>query len=229
MDRKSTFLYIVMIINCPIARTILSYDILRYPTKKLYMSSARINFFDLQLDELRKTVISWEEKPFRAQQLHRWVYERGVSDPTRMDDLPQSLREKIQNYFNFGSLKIASEQISKDGTRKRAYELHDGQLIESVLMPYDDGRQTACISSQAGCAMGCVFCATGQMGFSRQLTSTEIFEQVQKYCAELIIQNQRLSNVVLMGMVRTWSSTYQKINILCVLRESLSQTMKMLW
>ena len=94
-----------------------------------------------------------------------------------MKNLPLDLRQKLKNFYTVGSLSIITEQISKDGTRKRAYALHDGQLIESVLMPYDDGRQTACISSQAGCAMGCVFCATGQMGFSRQLTSTEIFEQ----------------------------------------------------
>ena len=68
-------------------------------------------------------------------------------------------------------------QVSKDGTVKRAYALPDGQLIESVLMPYKDGRNTACISSQAGCGMGCVFCATGQMGFARHLKSAEIFEQ----------------------------------------------------
>ena len=77
------------------------------------------------------------------------------------------------------------------------------QLIESVLMPYTDGRQTACISSQAGCGMGCVFCATGQMGFSRQLTSSEIFEQAQRFSAELRADpagEKRLSNIVMMGM-----------------------------
>jgi len=79
----------------------------------------------------------------------------------------------------------------------------DRQIIESVLMPYTDGRQTACISSQAGCGMGCVFCATGQMGFSRQLTSSEIFEQAQRFSAELKSDSageKRLSNVVMMGM-----------------------------
>jgi 23S rRNA (adenine2503-C2)-methyltransferase len=84
--------------------------------------------------------------------------------------------------------------------KARAYELRDGQIIESVLMPYDDGRRTACISSQAGCGMGCVFCATGQMGFSRQLSSAEIFEQAQIFSTELKRRNERLSNVVFMGM-----------------------------
>ncbi len=91
-------------------------------------------------------------------------------------------------------------QVSKDGTVKRAYALGDGQLVESVLMPYEDGRRTACISSQAGCGMGCTFCATGQMGFARHLTSTEIFEQAKHFSAELTAKGERLSNVVLMGM-----------------------------
>jgi 23S rRNA (adenine2503-C2)-methyltransferase len=96
---------------------------------------------------------------------------------------------------------LVTEQVSKkDGTRKRLYRLPDGQLIESVLMPYDDDRRTACISTQAGCAMGCVFCATGQMGFARHLTPTEIFEQAMRFARELQQEGERLSNVVFMGM-----------------------------
>jgi 23S rRNA (adenine2503-C2)-methyltransferase len=91
-------------------------------------------------------------------------------------------------------------QVSKDGTVKRAYALPDGQLIESVLMPYKDGRNTACLSSQAGCGMGCVFCATGQMGFVRHLSAAEIFEQASRFAGELQQKQQRLSNVVMMGM-----------------------------
>ncbi len=86
--------------------------------------------------------------------------------------------------------------MSKDGTVKRAYALPDGQLVEAVLMPYADGRRTACISSQAGCGMGCTFCATGQMGFARHLSSAEIFEQAKLYSAELTKKGERLSNVV---------------------------------
>ena len=74
-------------------------------------------------------------------------------------------------------------------------------MIESVLMPYEDGRRTACISSQAGCAMGCVFCATGQMGFARQLTAEEIYEQVARFASELKGEGERLSNVVMMVSV----------------------------
>ena len=84
-----------------------------------------------------------------------------------------------------GALELHTELVSKDGTVKRAYALPGGQLIESVLMPYADGRRTACISSQAGCGMGCTFCATGQMGFARHLSSAEIYEQAQRFSAEL--------------------------------------------
>ena len=124
----------------------------------------------------------------------------GVTDIDDMDSIPKKLRSILNQHASIGSLQLEIEAESKDGTRKRAYRLWDGQLIESVLMPYDDGRNTACISSQAGCAMGCVFCATGQMGFARQLTQDEIFEQVARFAAELKKDDKRLSNVVMMGM-----------------------------
>lgn len=96
---------------------------------------------------------------------------------------------------------MAFEQRSSDGTIKRAYRLlKDNTLIESVLMPYEDGRRTACISSQAGCAMACAFCATGQQGFTRQLTDSEIFEQALLFSRDLSKEKgERLSNVVFMG------------------------------
>jgi 23S rRNA (adenine2503-C2)-methyltransferase len=162
--------------------------------------SALKNFYAVPEDELKQTMKSWGQPSFRVGQVRSWVYEKGVDNFANMLDLPVALRTKLTENFSVGDLTMASEQVSKDGTTKRAYALHDGQLIESVLMPYEDGRRTACISSQAGCAMGCVFCATGQMGFFRQLTSTEIFEQVQRFSCELKRDGQRLSNVVMMGM-----------------------------
>lgn len=162
--------------------------------------SSTNNIYDISENDLMKYAQDHGQPKFRAQQIRNWIYKRGSVSFQTMQDIPEAFRNKLTNDFSFGALKIAFEQISKDGTCKRAYKLHDGQLIESVLMPYEDGRRTACISSQAGCAMGCVFCATGQMGFARQLTSTEIFEQAQKFSAELILKGERLSNVVLMGM-----------------------------
>ena len=140
------------------------------------------------------------QKRFRAGQIRRWLFEKGASSVAEMSDLPKALRAVLKQQATLGSLTVAAEQQSRDGTVKRLYRLHDGHLVESVLMKYADGRRTACISSQAGCAMGCVFCATGQMGFARHLTATEVFEQVWRYDRALKADGERLSNVVLMGM-----------------------------
>ncbi|MGB7338666.1 MAG: 23S rRNA (adenine(2503)-C(2))-methyltransferase RlmN [Phototrophicaceae bacterium] len=159
-----------------------------------------INLYDLSADDLTALLAEWGEPAYRSKQLYKWLYEHRVSDVTVMTNLPKSLREKLLEHTVLGTLDTVTQQKSNDGTIKRVYRLHDGQLIESVLMPYNDNRQTACISSQAGCAMGCVFCATGQMGFARNLTATEIFEQAMRFARELEAKGERLSNIVLMGM-----------------------------
>ena len=128
------------------------------------------------------------------------MYGRRVKCFESMSNLPQATLARLNETTTLGSLELIAGQHSGDGTEKRLYRLHDGQLIESVLMPYDDDRMTACISSQAGCAMGCVFCATGQMGFGRNLTTVEIFEQAMIFARELAERGERLSNVVFMGM-----------------------------
>lgn len=158
-----------------------------------------INLYDLSIEELTDFLVEIGEKPFRAKQLWNWMYNRRVDNFDVMQNLPNGLIDKLNEKAVLGTLQMVAHQSSNDGTDKRLYRLHDGQLIESVLMPYDD-RRTACISSQAGCAMGCVFCATGQMGFSRNLTVGEIFEQAMRFARELEAEGERLSNVVLMGM-----------------------------
>lgn len=159
-----------------------------------------INLYDLTKDNLTALLESWGEPSFRAGQVWAWLYDKQATSFDAMRNIPKTLRERLQAETTLGSLDLATEQVSRDGTVKRLYRLPDGQLIESVLMHYDDDRRTACISTQAGCAMGCVFCATGQMGFARNLTSTEIFEQAMDFAKELNAQGERLSNVVLMGM-----------------------------
>lgn len=159
-----------------------------------------INLYDLSLEGLETLLNEWGEPSYRAKQIYQWLYEQRVADIDAMSNLPKKLRERLQEETRLGTLDIVAEQASKDGTRKRLYRLHDAQLIESVLMPYHDHRRTACISSQAGCALGCVFCATGQMGFVRNLSAIEIFEQVIRFAVELAAEGERLSNVVLMGM-----------------------------
>jgi 23S rRNA (adenine2503-C2)-methyltransferase len=159
-----------------------------------------INLYELTQPQLADLVESWGEPRFRAKQIWSWLYEARVASFEAMTNLSKNLRARLEAEATLGQLQLVTEQSSRDGTVKRLYRLHDGQLIESVLMPYDDDRRTACISTQAGCAMGCVFCATGQMGFARHLTSTEIFEQAMWFARDLEAQGDRLSNVVLMGM-----------------------------
>ncbi len=159
-----------------------------------------IDLYTLTLEQMHALLAEWHEAAFRAKQLWEWLYERRAASFEEMTNLPKTLRMQLADKTRLGSLEKAAEQQSKDGTVKRLYRLHDGQLIESVLMEYDDQRRTACISTQAGCAMGCVFCATGQMGFARQLTAHEIFEQAMLFARDLAKEGDRLSNVVLMGM-----------------------------
>jgi len=160
----------------------------------------KVNLLTLPLPELTTLLTFWGFPAYRSKQIHNNIFSQGILDIDNMNDIPKKLRSVLKERTTIGSLQLEVEQQSNDGTKKRAYKLHDGQMIESVLMPYEDGRRTACISSQAGCAMGCVFCATGQMGFARQLTSDEIFEQVARFATELSGEGERLSNVVMMGM-----------------------------
>ena len=162
--------------------------------------TAPLDLLSLSETELSQWLATHGVRSFRARQIRRWLFEKGAGSVADMTDLPRTLRARLEAETVLGTLEVAAEQASRDGTNKRLYRLPDGPLIESVLMKYGDGRRTACISSQAGCAMGCVFCATGQMGFARHLTSTEIFEQVWRYDRALKAAGERLSNVVLMGM-----------------------------
>ena len=160
-----------------------------------------VNLYGLD-DQACGTLLSeWGQPKFRTKQLREWMYgEKAVASVDSMTSLPKKLRHQLASEATLGEMVVAHQQISNDGTTKRLWRCHDGALIESVLMPYNDNRRTACISSQVGCAMGCTFCATGQMGFSRDLTETEIFEQAARFAAELRETDERLSNVVFMGM-----------------------------
>ena len=159
-----------------------------------------VNLYEMSSAELLEFVCDLGEMPFRARQIWDWMYNRRVGNFAAMTNLPSSTISRLSECATLGDLELAAQQISRDGTEKRLYRLSDGQLIESVLMPYDDNRKTACISSQAGCAMGCVFCATGQMGFGRHLSAAEIFEQAMIFARDLAERGERLSNVVFMGM-----------------------------
>jgi 23S rRNA (adenine2503-C2)-methyltransferase len=159
-----------------------------------------INLYEFDKNALSDLLVGWGEPSFRAEQVWKWLYDQRVASPNAMTNLPKNLRLRLARETTLGRLETVSEQRSLDGTVKRLYKLPDGQFIESVLMLYDGERRTACISTQVGCAMGCVFCATGQMGFARHLSADEIFEQAMLFARDLEAEGERLSNVVLMGM-----------------------------
>jgi 23S rRNA (adenine2503-C2)-methyltransferase len=159
-----------------------------------------VYLYDLSFEALQELVKMWGEPPFRARQIWQWLYAKKATGVEQMTNLPTRLRERLAAETIMSGMTPVTERTARDGTLKRLYRLRDGQLIESVLMLYDDGRRTACISTQAGCAMGCVFCATGQMGFARHLSAGEIVEQAVHFARLLEDEGQRLSNVVMMGM-----------------------------
>jgi 23S rRNA (adenine2503-C2)-methyltransferase len=156
--------------------------------------------YDYDLPEIAGQLSSWGEPPYRAAQVWRGLYQKFYNSPAQFSDLPRSLREKMMSNWIIGGIDPVRYLDSRDGqTRKTLFKLQDGYLIEAVLMRYDK-RRTLCISTQAGCAMGCVFCATGQMGFKRHLSSGEIVAQVMHYARMLNEEKQSVTNIVIMGM-----------------------------
>ncbi|MDP3414139.1 MAG: 23S rRNA (adenine(2503)-C(2))-methyltransferase RlmN, partial [Polaromonas sp.] len=143
------------------------------------------------------------EKRFRATQLFRWIHQKGATDCGQMTDLAKSLRDKLPASAHIRSLKVVSRHDSADGTIKWLFDVGAGDVIETVFIPESD-RGTLCISSQAGCAVGCRFCSTGHQGFSRNLTTAEIIGQLwfaEHFLRQHLGKSERVvSNVVMMGM-----------------------------
>ncbi len=156
--------------------------------------------YDLDLPELEAQLSVWGEPSYRAKQIWQGLYQHFYQSAEEFTTLSRSLRQKLQETYTFSHLSSVTVLESSDGeTRKTLFNLPDGQALEVVLMRYDK-RRTLCISTQAGCAMGCVFCATGQMGFRRHLSSGEIVEQVLYYARQLGKEGEVVTNVVVMGM-----------------------------
>ena len=148
------------------------------PGRTIAPATGLVNIYDHTLDDLTATLAAWDQPRYRANQIAHWLYKELVTDFAAMTNLPQELRRRLAAHYRLGSLKAVRESLSQDGdTRKMLFEFPDGNTVETVLMLYYE-RATVCVSSQVGCAMGCVFCATGQMGFTRNLTTGEIVEQV---------------------------------------------------
>ena len=156
--------------------------------------------YDLSLPDLSDLLHAWGEPAYRARQVWKHVYSRLAPSPQALSDLPRSLREHLAETLDFEGLHPLAEAASADGgTSKTLFALPDGERVEAVLMRYER-RRTICISTQVGCAMGCVFCATGQMGFQRNLSPGEIVAQVMAYARRLQATGEHLTNIVVMGM-----------------------------
>jgi len=161
------------------------------------------NLLDFDLEGLALFCERLGEKRFRATQLFRWIHQKGASSFGEMTDLAKSLREKLATTAHIKGLDVISRQISADGTIKWLFDVGDGNAVEAVFIPEED-RGTLCVSSQAGCAVGCRFCSTGLQGFSRNLTTGEIIAQL--WFAEHFLrkhlgrQDRIITNVVMMGM-----------------------------
>ena len=159
-----------------------------------------IPLYDLDLSALQSLLAGWGEPAYRARQLWEWLYVHLATGFDQMTSLPRPLRERLAAEASMGVPPVVNTIQSADGeTRKDLLRLEDGETVETVLMRYRE-RRTACISTQVGCTIGCVFCATGQMGFHRNLTSGEIVAQALHFARMLRSEGQPLTNVVLMGM-----------------------------
>src|SRR5579863_5922483 len=189
----------------------------------------------LTLPQLQQWLVERGEAAFRAKQIYNWLYQKRVTDFSQMANVPQALRQCLTEEASIGPAIVRSELHSKDDrTRKILLELADGKLIESVLMLYpalgeNGARATVCVSTQAGCAFGCTFCATGQMGFDRHLSAGEIVAQVLHFARELrktpwtatglpgSTPIDHITNIVLMGMgepLHNYDNVLQALRIL---------------
>ena len=204
-------------------------------TPTLSTTQPKTDLLSLTLPQMQQWMTEHKQPAFRAKQVYSWLYQHLATDFSAMSNLPLALREQLAAETTIGPGIVRSEQHSKDDrTRKILLELNDGKLIESVLMLYpplgeNSARATVCVSSQAGCALGCTFCATGQMGFDRHLSAGEIVAQVLHFARELKQASwsaaglpgsksiDRITNIVLMGMgepLHNYKNVLQALRIL---------------
>lgn len=172
--------------------------------------TAKTNLLGMSKAELSQFFADLGEKPFRATQVMKWIYQFGVTDFYQMTNLSKKLQQTLDEVATVTPPTVKFKQFSEDGTRKWVFEVAGGSLVETVLIPADDnkqfGRKTLCISSQVGCALDCSFCSTGKQGFERDLSPSEIIGQLwvanQSYMENVPVteRENRVTNVVMMGM-----------------------------
>ena len=164
------------------------------------MSNLKPSIYDSQKSDIEKVVDKLGYETYRTTQIWEGLYKHGWSNPVEFLNIPLSLREELEKEFDFNILLPEKSILSKDlNTEKIRFRLRDNLAVETVLMRYQK-RNTVCISTQVGCAMDCKFCATGRMGFKRNLYSGEIVAQVMVISKKLILESKRLTNIVVMGM-----------------------------
>ena len=173
----------------------------------------KTNIKSFTLDELKNEMISLGQKPFRAEQIFKWIHQENVQSFDDMTNLSKDFREALKEKYDLHNFKIIRKLESKDGTKKFLFDVLDGNAIESVLMQYKYG-YTICVSSQVGCKMGCKFCASTGIPFSRNLEAGEIVEQILAVQRE---ENVRISNIVFMGIgepLDNYDNVIKAINII---------------
>lgn len=171
------------------------------------------NIKDYNLDELKKEIESLGEKPFRAEQIFKWVMQEKVKSFDEMTNISLELREKLKQNYDICNFEIEKKLESKDGTKKYLFKLGDSNAIESVLMEYHYGK-SVCVSSQVGCKMGCKFCASTGIPFCRNLSSGEIVEQIIAIEQDI---GDKISNIVFMGIGEPMDNYDNVINAIAIL------------
>ncbi|QGJ71282.1 putative dual-specificity RNA methyltransferase RlmN [Planctomycetales bacterium 10988] len=167
---------------------------------------------NLNTSEIATWLTEHGQPKYRAKQIERWIYQRRVQSFEEMTDLPQALRSELAAHFELWTTKIIHDPEATDGTQKLLLQLHDGQSIECVLIK-EGARRTVCMSTQVGCGMGCVFCASGLDGVARNLTTGEMFEQL--LCLQhKLAEDERLTHVVVMGMGEPLANLNQLLPVL---------------
>ncbi len=191
------------------------------------LAAKSIDLRSLRLEQVRELIVEQGHSAYRAEQLWRWVHNKGVRSLEQATNLPQALRSSLSEAgVIMSSLKLVELQRSSDGTRKMRLETHDGRSIETVLIP-DGDKMTQCISSQVGCALDCQFCATAKLGLTRNLSAGEIVDQV--YLAKALLAEeepgQRITNLVYMGMGEPLHNFDQVMQSLTILTSDLGANM----
>jgi 23S rRNA (adenine2503-C2)-methyltransferase len=167
---------------------------------ELELAPAKRDIRKISADDLKAFMVEHGEKPFRAKQVQEWLWKNTAGSFEEMNNISLSTRELLAKHFVINGVAVQNQQLSNDGTIKSAFRLHDGNIVEGVLIPHDT-RMTACISSQVGCSLTCKFCATGYMDRKRNLDAAEIYDQVVRIREQCEAQyGTPLTNIVYMGM-----------------------------